>query len=75
MLIDHIGFAVSDYQRSKAFYTRCLAPLGFELIAEIDGWAGYGRFDKAELWFGPGERAHQPPKSTRGTWWSRGACT
>lgn len=60
MLIDHIGFEVSDFDRSKAFYTRCLRPLGFELIIEVEGWAGYGRNDKAELWFGPGESAHQP---------------
>jgi catechol 2,3-dioxygenase-like lactoylglutathione lyase family enzyme len=25
-VIDHIGIAVADYQRSKAFYERALAP-------------------------------------------------
>ena len=43
MFIDHIGLAVADYERSKAFYQRCLAPLGMSLIVEIDGWAGFGR--------------------------------
>jgi ornithine cyclodeaminase/alanine dehydrogenase-like protein (mu-crystallin family) len=27
-MIDHIGFPVSDYPRSKAFYEKALAPLG-----------------------------------------------
>ncbi len=60
MFIDHIGFAVADYQRSKAFYAQCLAPLGLELIVEIEGWAGFGRGDKAELWFGEDSAAQRP---------------
>ena len=34
-MIDHIGFPVSDYTRSKAFYVRALAPLGYELVMEV----------------------------------------
>ena len=30
-MIDHIGFPVSDYARSKAFYESALAPLGYTL--------------------------------------------
>ena len=60
MLIDHIGLAISNYDRSKAFYSQCLAPLGIELIVEIDGWAGFGRNRKAELWFGPDASPHPP---------------
>ena len=60
MFIDHIGIAVSDYARSKDFYAQCLAPLGLELIIEIDGWAGFGRDHKAELWFGADKQAHKP---------------
>ena len=60
MLIDHIGFSVMDYQRSKRFYTRCLAPLKLELIIEIEGWAGFGRGEKAELWFGEDSRPQRP---------------
>ena len=36
-MIDHIGFPVSDYARSKAFYAQALAPLGYGLVIEIDG--------------------------------------
>ena len=60
MFIDHIGFAVANAARSKTFYRQCLAPLGLELIVEVDGWAGFGRDDKADLWFGEDDRAQLP---------------
>ena len=42
-MIDHAGFGVSDYERSKAFYTRALAPLGITLLMEPMGRAaGFG---------------------------------
>ena len=31
-MIDHIGFAVSNYERAKAFYAKVLAPLGYTLV-------------------------------------------
>ncbi len=34
-MIDHIGFPVSDYPRSKSFYEKALAPLGYTLIMEV----------------------------------------
>ena len=33
-MLDHVGFGVSDYDRSKAFYERALAPLGISLLME-----------------------------------------
>ena len=61
MLIDHIGLAISDYEISKTFYMACLKPLNIELIVEIDeGWAGFGRDDKAEFWFGPDDKVQHP---------------
>lgn len=33
-VVDHVGFAVADYGRSKAFYERALAPLGVTLLME-----------------------------------------
>jgi catechol 2,3-dioxygenase-like lactoylglutathione lyase family enzyme len=52
MIIDHIGLAVSDYEASKQFFTQALAPLGIELVMEIQAWAGFGKVGKSELWFG-----------------------
>ena len=41
--LDHVGLDVSDYERSKAFYEKALAPLGMKLIAEpVPGVAGFG---------------------------------
>ena len=34
-MIDHAGFAVSDINRSRAFYDAALAPLGITLIMDI----------------------------------------
>jgi catechol 2,3-dioxygenase-like lactoylglutathione lyase family enzyme len=35
MIVDHVGFGVSDYPRAKRFYTEALAPLGFTLVMEV----------------------------------------
>ena len=34
-MLDHAGFPVSDYERSKAFYEKALAPLGYVLVMEV----------------------------------------
>ena len=42
-MLDHIGIGVADYQRSKAFYERALAPLGYTLLMEFsEAAAGFG---------------------------------
>lgn len=58
MIIDHLGIAVSDYQTSKKFYSQCLAPLGIQLVMEVQGWGGFGKDGKPEFWFGPADQAH-----------------
>jgi catechol 2,3-dioxygenase-like lactoylglutathione lyase family enzyme len=52
VIIDHIGLGVSDYDKSKEFFAKALAPLGIALLAEFHGWAGFGRAGKPEFWFG-----------------------
>ena len=43
-VVDHVGFAVADYEQSKAFYEQALAPLGVTLLMEFYGAAaGFGR--------------------------------
>jgi len=51
-MIDHVIVTVSDFDRSKAFYERALAPLGMTPTAEFP-WGpaqargvGFGREDK-----------------------------
>jgi len=59
-MIDHIGFPVSDYARSKAFYTKALAPLGYALVMEVGAEhteskspaAGFGADGKPDFWIG-----------------------
>lgn len=60
MIIDHLGLAVSDYQRSKAFFSTALAPLGIELVIEIEGWAGFGKAGKPDFWFGEHTEKQRP---------------
>src|SRR5262245_45743570 len=58
-IIDHIGINVSDYERSKAFYAKALAPLGITLVMEFGKAAGFGRGGKPELWIGCGKTSFQ----------------
>lgn len=60
MIIDHIGLAISNYENSKSFYSKVLAPLGIQLVTEIQGWAGYGKNRKAEFWFGLHDNVQHP---------------
>jgi catechol 2,3-dioxygenase-like lactoylglutathione lyase family enzyme len=59
-MIDHVGFPVADYARSKAFYEQALAPLGYALIMEVGAQhtesgspaAGFGADGKPDFWIG-----------------------
>lgn len=63
-MLDHVGFAVSDAERSKRFYEQALAPLGIGLImsvppekTEAGGAAhGFGSDGKPYFWIGDQER-------------------
>jgi catechol 2,3-dioxygenase-like lactoylglutathione lyase family enzyme len=61
-MLDHVGFTVSDYARSKAFYSSALAPLGIVLLAEpVEGVAGFGEGDRAFFWIDAHGAAAQGP--------------
>ena len=58
-MIDHLGFDVSDYARSRTFYEKALAPLGMSVLMEVTqeqsgGWegCGIGANGKPEFWIG-----------------------
>ena len=62
-MIDHIGFAVSNMERSKPFYGAALKPLGIAVVMEVtaeqtgaDAHAGFGKDDKAFFWIGGGAK-------------------
>ena len=60
-MIDHIGVAVADMDRAKAFYISALRPIGVGVLMEVsaeetgaEAHAGFGANDKAFFWIGTG---------------------
>jgi catechol 2,3-dioxygenase-like lactoylglutathione lyase family enzyme len=49
-MLDHITVSVSDFDASKAFYTRVLSPLGYGVVMEFPGMCGFGPSHKPYLW-------------------------
>jgi len=56
-MIDHLGIAVSDINKSKAFYTKTLSAIGYGLLMEIPAAvtgssdvAGFGEPPKPDFW-------------------------
>lgn len=52
--IDHISIRVSDYEKSKAFYSRLFEFLGFEISDEYPGTIGWTN-GKTRYWIAPAE--------------------
>ena len=67
-MIDHVGFPVSDYRRSKVFYEKALAPLGYALVMEVGAdvtgsgavAAGFGAGGKPDFWIGGEGKLDKP---------------
>jgi catechol 2,3-dioxygenase-like lactoylglutathione lyase family enzyme len=59
-MLDHVGLDVTDYELSKAFYEKALAPLGLELMMEpAPGIGGFGDGRRPFFWIGTGRRPAQ----------------
>jgi catechol 2,3-dioxygenase-like lactoylglutathione lyase family enzyme len=59
-MLDHLGLDVTDFERSKAFYERALAPLGISLLMEpAPEVAGFGDGQKPYFWIGRRGRGPQ----------------
>ena len=60
-MLDHLGFTVADYARSRSFYERALAPLNMGVVMEVtkeqtgayEG-CGFGPPGKPMFWVGVG---------------------
>jgi catechol 2,3-dioxygenase-like lactoylglutathione lyase family enzyme len=66
-MIDHTGVAATNYAKSKQFYTRALAPLGYQLIMEVPkehtggrGVGGFGVPPKPDFWLAESDTANKP---------------
>lgn len=62
-MIDHLGFSVSDFARSRAFYAQALAPLGYAPVMDVTkeqsgGYegTGFGPPGRPHFWIGTGEK-------------------
>ena len=60
-MLDHIGYCVTDIDKSKRFYAAALAPLSVSLIMEVtaeqtgkDAHVGFGEEGKPYFWIGTG---------------------
>ena len=61
MILDHIGLAVRDFARSRAFYLAALAPLGIRIVKQGNGFAGFNREGgKGGFWIGSGGEPAAP---------------
>lgn len=63
-MLDHLGFNVADYPRSRAFYEQILAPLGYSVAMEVTremtgsyAGCGFGPPGRPQFWVGAGEGA------------------
>jgi catechol 2,3-dioxygenase-like lactoylglutathione lyase family enzyme len=65
-MIDHMGFVVSDFAKSRLFYTQALAPLGYQVLMEMSvaqggvDAAGFGEPSKPDFWIIGGGTATSP---------------
>jgi catechol 2,3-dioxygenase-like lactoylglutathione lyase family enzyme len=59
-MLDHMGFGVADFARSRSFYEKALAPLGIGIVMEVrpeEGGhvaVGFGKDGKPFFWMALG---------------------
>ncbi|MFC3651982.1 VOC family protein [Dyella humi] len=60
-MIDHTGISVSNFEQSKAFYTKALSAIGYALLMEFPASvtgstdvAGFGEPPKPDFWISKG---------------------
>ena len=54
-MIDHVGLRTVQFDTMMAFYTAALAPLGYAVMSEYPGVAGFGR-QYPDFWIGTDEK-------------------
>lgn len=66
-MIDHTGVNVSNFEKSKEFYSKALAPIGYSLLMEVPASvtghtdaAGFGEPSKPDFWIGEGSVSRPP---------------
>ncbi len=66
-MIDHTGINVSNYEKSKAFYLKALAPIGYKMLVEfgfakpgVNDVCGFGEAPKTDFWVAAGTPNNPP---------------
>lgn len=66
-MIDHTGVNASDFNKSKAFYSRVLSAIGYSLLVELPASvtgstdvAGFGEPPKPDFWISKGVPNNPP---------------
>ena len=66
-MIDHTGIVVSDFEKSKEFYSKALSAIGYALLMEfpasVTGYTdvtGFGESPKPDFWVSKGS-PNKPP--------------
>lgn len=59
-MIDHVGFAVADLEKSTAFYAAALAPVGYTVAMVFPTAVGLAANGKPDLWLEKGG-PNKPP--------------
>ncbi len=58
-MIDHVGFKVHDYEKSRAFYVAALGALGIQLLADFEAegnrHGGFGTEAGTKFWISSGK--------------------
>ena len=61
-MIDHTGVLVTDFKKSKKFYSEALKPIGYQLLLEFPSSttgstnvAGFGEPSKPDFWIAEGK--------------------
>src|SRR5262249_36193009 len=54
-MIDHFTLTVRDFKRSRAFYEKALAPLGYQVSMQFKGFLGFGTRRKPYFWIKQGK--------------------
>jgi len=58
-ILDHITLVVRDYDRSRTFYEKALAPLGIKPVMDFGKACGFGRDQKPDFWISAGQASYQ----------------
>jgi catechol 2,3-dioxygenase-like lactoylglutathione lyase family enzyme len=60
-MIDHVALYVTDIDQSRRFYEQALAPLGYAVAMETEGFIGFAYEDSLQFVVRSG---HEPNRST-----------